>query len=213
MADSKVSALGAVIPVDADALYLVDVSGSPDSKKCLVSNFGKTGKHTLFIPASQMRPTVSNGCAVLTDVEIVAGRPDLQVLDFNDSADEHAQFQIAFPISWNLGTLTFKVYWNGVAATTGVAWGLQAVFVGDNNNISAIYGTPIVVVDNSQGSTAELLISAESAPMTVGDTPVDNVMVYFRMFRDIDDGADDMVGDARLIGIKLFFTTDTGNDA
>ena len=35
-------------------------------------------------------------------------------------------------------------------------------------------------------------------------------LVYFRISRDISD--DTQTGDARLIGIKLFFTTDKAND-
>ena len=33
------------------------------------------------------------------------------------------------------------------------------------------------------------------------------------LFRDVSDANDDMAGDARLVGIQLFFTTDATNDA
>ena len=69
----------------------------------------RPGKDTIWVPAGAMRPTVSNGCANITDVETTAGRPDMQVLDFDASSDEHAQFSIAFPKSWNEGTSTFQV--------------------------------------------------------------------------------------------------------
>ena len=44
---------------------------------------GPIGKHTIWVPAGAMRPTVSNGAATLTDVETTAGRPDLTVMDFD----------------------------------------------------------------------------------------------------------------------------------
>ena len=32
-------------------------------------------------------------------------------------------------------------------------------------------------------------------------------------FRDADNGSDTLTGDAKLLGIKVFFTTDAANDA
>ena len=76
------------------------------------------GIDTIWIPAAAMRPTVSNGCAALTEVETTSGRPDMQVLDFDTSADEHAQFQISMPKSWNEGTVTAQFYWTTTATDT-----------------------------------------------------------------------------------------------
>ena len=52
-----------------------------------------------------------------------------------------------------------------------------------------------------------------SGNITINGTPAEGDICYFRIFRDTDDGNDDMAEDARLIGIKLFFTTDAANDA
>jgi hypothetical protein len=38
-------------------------------------------------------------------------------------------------------------------------------------------------------------------------------MTFFRIFRDVSDGNDDMTEDARLIGVQIFFTIDAINDA
>jgi len=173
-----------------------------------------SGKQTLFIPAAAMRPTKSNGCAAITDVETTAGRPDMTVLDFDATADEHAQFQIAMPKAWNLGTVTFQVFWTSTAADTdGVSWALQGVSVTDNTTIDVAYGTPIVVDDANQSAAEEQLVSVESAAVTIAGTPADDDMCYFRIFRDVSDSNDTATEDARLIGIKLFFTTDAVNDA
>jgi hypothetical protein len=37
-------------------------------------------------------------------------------------------------------------------------------------------------------------------------------MCFFRVFRDVSDANDTAAEDARLIGVKIFFTTDTGGD-
>jgi hypothetical protein len=171
------------------------------------------GKESIWVPANAMTPTESNGCESITAVETTSGRPDMYVLDFDKDSDEHAQFTVAFPKSWNLGTITYQVFWSGLAATTGVTWSLQGVAMNDNETIDVAYGTPITVDDDAQSAVEELLVSAESSAVTIAGTPADDDLTYFRIFRDVSAGNDDMAGDARLHGVKLFYTTDSANDA
>lgn len=172
-----------------------------------------TAKHTIWIPAAAMRPTVSNPCASLTDVETTAGNPDMQVLDFDDAADEHAQFQVAFPKSWDKDTVTFRVYWTvSAAVTTGVAWALQGVAVSDSDPIDVAYGTAVVVTDDALNAAEDLHITAESAVVTIAGTPADADECFFRIFRDVSDGNDDMTQDARLLGVQVFYTIDARDD-
>lgn len=171
------------------------------------------GKETIWIPAGAMRPTVSNGCAPLVDVETTAGRPDMQVLDFDATADEHAQFQVAFPKSWDLGTVTFQAFWStSGAVTTGVAIGLQGVAVSDNETMDVAYGTAVVVTDDAQSAAEELYVTAESGAVTIAGTPAAGDVCFFRVFRDVSDANDDMTQDMRLVGLKLHFTTNAPND-
>ena len=173
----------------------------------------KVGKQTIWIPAQAMAPTASNGSSTLQTVETTSGRPDKNVLDFDKDSDEHAQFSVAFPKSWNAGTVTFQFFWSGLAATTGVSMGLQGVAFADNDSIDTAYGTAVVVDDDAQGAVEELLVSAESGAVTIAGSPGDDELCYFRIFRDVSDSNDDMDGDCRLHGIKLFFTVDAYNDA
>ena len=83
----------------------------------------------------------------------------------------------------------------------------------DNETIDATYGTAVGVDDDAQGAVEELLVSAESGAVTIAGTPADDDLTYFRIYRDVSDSNDDMAGDARLHGIKVFFTTDAANDA
>ena len=178
-----------------------------------VGTLKQAGKETIWVPAQAMTPTATNGCSTLQNVETTSGRPDMNVLDFDKDSDEFAQFAIAFPKSWNLGTITFQCFWSGIAATTGVAIGLQGVAMNDNETIDVAYGTAVVVTDDAQGAVEELLVTAESGAVTIAGTPADNDLCYFRIFRDVSDSNDDMAGDMRLHGVKIFFTTDAANDA
>lgn len=180
----------------------------------LTGTIKTAGTETIWVPAGAMRPTVSNGCAPITEVETTSGRPDMQVLDFDATSDEHAQFSIAFPKSWNEGTITFQVYWTTTATDTdGVAWGLQGVAVSDNDTIDVAYGTAVVVTDDALGAAEDQCVTAESSAVTIAGTPAVSDICYFRIFRDVSDANDDMTEDARLIGVKIFFTTDATNDA
>ena len=197
------------IAIAADGTVDLDTAGATVASAVIKT----AGLETIWVPAASMRPTSSNGCAAITDVETTAGRPDLQVLDFDKDADEAAQFSIAFPKSWNEGTITFAVYYIGLAATTGVAFGLQGVSVGDNEEADQAYGTAVVVTDDSQGDATEVLITATSGAVTLANSPAAGDISFFRLFRDISDGNDDMAGDARVLGVKIFFTTNAANDA
>ena len=190
----------------------VTATGAELNKLASAGTLKQAGKETIWIPSNAMTPTESNG-AERNTVETTSGRPDMQVLDFDKDSDEHAQFCVAFPKSWNLGTVTFQCFWSGLAATTGVAIGLQGVAMNDNETIDVAYGSAVVVTDDAQGAVEELYVTAESGAVTIAGTPADNDLCYFRIFRDVSDGNDDMAGDMRLHGIKIFFTTDAANDA
>jgi hypothetical protein len=187
------------------------VNGVTSAIQTQIDTKEQIGKKTMWVPASAMSPTVSNGCSALTQVETTSGRPDMVVLDFATGADEFAQFSVAFPKSWNLGTVTFQAFWSGIAATTDCDWSVQGVAMNDNQTIDVAYGTAVVVSDNAQGAVEELLVSAESGAITIAGTPADNDLCFFRVGRDVS--GDDMNGDARLHGIKIFYTTDAVNDA
>ena len=212
---ATVLALGATDEIDLTATA-IDINGTCDVSGTLTNDstaVNVAGKQTIWIPANAMTPTTSNPCADIAAVETTAGRPDMYVLDFDKDADEHAQFTVAFPKSWNLGTVTFQAFWSGLAATGGVSWGLQGVAFADNDSIDTAYGTAVVVDDTEQGAVEEVNVSAASGAITIAGSPGDDELCYFRIFRDVSDSNDDSGGDARLHGIKLFYTTDAKNDA
>ena len=161
----------------------------------------------MWIPAAGMYPTSSNGCSSHATVETTAGRPDMFVLDFDASSDENAQFSVAFPSYWNEGTITYQVYWTTTATDTdGVAWSVAGVAVSDNDTIDVAFGTAVVVTDDALGAAEDLMVTAESGSVTIAGSPAAGDLCYFNIERDVSDGNDDMAEDARLVGIKIFYT-------
>ena len=185
---------------------------SADDMRDFIVSVYPSGKHTAWIPAGSMQPTVANGCAALTNNITTAGRPDITQLAFDNSADEHAQFQIAFPKMWNLGVVTFQAFWTGLTANAGgVAWALQAVAASNGDTIDVAYETPRIITDTFIAAE-EVHVTDESKAVTIGGTPADNDLCYFRIFRDVSDAADTRAADCNLLGIKLFYTTEVPTD-
>jgi len=169
------------------------------------------GKETIWIPAVAMYPNSTNG-AEAAQVELSNG-PEIKVLDFDKDSDEFAQFAVAFPKSWNAGTVTFQAFFTATSTDTGTtAWGLSGVALADSGDLNTAFGTQVVATAKAHSGTSnDLDVAAESGAVTIAGSPGDNEYVFFQVSRDVS--ADDLNADARLLGIKLFFTTDLANDA
>ena len=169
------------------------------------------GKETIYVPAAAMYPNSTNGCSDLEQVELANG-PELKCLDFSPSSDENAQFTVCFPKSWNEGTVTFQAFFTVSGTNTGtVAWGLSGGSTVDNGSINTAFGTNVVATAKAHSGTSnDMDVAAESGAVTIANAAADS-MTFFQIMRDVS--ADTQSGDARLLGIKLFFTTDAANDS
>jgi hypothetical protein len=171
------------------------------------------GKHTIYSPALSMASRTTNGAAAGT-AEMTTNKNMVMTLDFDTTTQEFAQFDVAMPKGWDNGTVTFIAYWSHAATTTnfGVAWGLDAVAISDDDTLDVAFGTAGVVTDTG-GTTNDLYVSSESSAITIAGTPATGDLVQFRIHRDPANGSDTMAIDARLHGIKLLFTLSAANDA
>ncbi len=169
------------------------------------------GKETIWVPAVAMYANSTNG-AEAAQVELSNG-PELKVLDFDKDSDEFAQFAVAFPKSWNAGTVTFQAFFTATSTDTGTtAWGLSAVALADSGDLNTAFGTQVVATAKAHSGTSnDLDVAAESGAVTIAGSPGADEYVFFQVSRDVS--ADDLNADARLLGIKLFFTTNAANDA
>ena len=168
------------------------------------------GKETIWVPAVAMYPNTTNG-AEAAQVELGNG-PELKVLDFDKDSDENAQFAVAFPKSWNAGTVTFQAFFTATSTNTGTAaFVLQGVALADNGDLNTAFGTAVGPTAKAHSGTSnDLDVTAESGAVTIAGSPSTDEYVFFQVSRDVS--ADSLTADARLLGIKLFFTTDAAND-
>ena len=110
--------------------------------------------------------------------------------------------------------MTYQVYWTPSSTNTGnCLFQLQGVAVGDGDTIDVVYGTGITVTDAGIATIEDQQISSVSTAVTIAGSPAVDQQTYFQLFRDANAGGDTFSADARVLGIKIFFTTDAANDA
>ena len=194
----------------------VDINLNPKGSGVLKSATAAikiAGKETIWVPAAAMLAPTTNAADSAT-VETTATRPDLNVFDFDASTQQYTQFSIAMPKQWNLGTVTYQVFWSPSTTNTGnCIFGLQGVSVSDNDTIDVAYGTAIEVTDAGIGTVEDQQVTSESSAITIAGSPADDDLTYFQLFRKAADGGDTFTGEARVLGVKVFYTTDAANDA
>lgn len=174
--------------------------------------YGATGKQTIWVPAGAMVSRTTNGPSSGL-VETSSAKVNFKTLDFDAATQEHAQFFVQMPKSWDEGTVTAVFVWSHPSTTTnfGVVWSLQAVALSDGDAIDASFGTQQNTTDTG-GTTDVLYRSPESSAVTVGGTPAESDVVVFQVFRKAADAADTLAVDARLHGVAILFTNNTTID-
>src|SRR5687767_4094610 len=85
-----------------------------------LSNQNPIGVQDLFVSASAMWPRATNPCSDLTKTEIATSLFNIQTLDFDQTTQEFAQFQIVLPRKWNNSTVTVVFYWTASAGSGDV---------------------------------------------------------------------------------------------
>jgi len=198
-----------------------DTTTAHDGLKTLVDNGGRrykiiTEQHTFSLPASNApgglvaRTTSGPGAAtqeLATNDIMVVG------LDFDKDTNEYAQATIQMPKSWDQGTFICQFIWKN-AATVGsgdVIWAAQALALRDGDDMDTAFGTNKPVTDTFV-ATDDLHISVETAAMTASGTVGSECVVVFQIYRKASAGGDTYDQDARLIAIKIHYTTAADSD-
>ena len=169
------------------------------------------GKKAIWIDASAMRPKVTNG-AGFSDYDSGASDVTLRCADFDTTTQEYAHFKMAMPEIWNEGTVTFKPYWTNTAglSTETVVFSLAGLSLSNDDAINASFGTVQTSTDTWIAQN-DLHIGPESSAITIAGTPAAGDMVVFEVSRVV--ASDDLTGDARLIGLMLYVTTNAFNES
>lgn len=168
------------------------------------------GSQDLFIPASAMWPRVTAGCSYLTRTEIATSLFNIQSLDFDQTTQEFAQFQISLPRNWNNGTITAKVYWTATSGSGTVQWGISGGAYSNDDALTVAFGTA-QTVDDTLIATNDLHITDATSAITLEGTPADADFIALQVSRN--PASDTLNADAKLLGVVITITTDAAKAA
>ncbi len=188
--------------------WLVQVTGADGVP---ITGYIGQGLHTLTVAAAGMVPRITNGPALYraetgTNKRMVVG------LAFDAATAEYAQVVQPMAKSWNASTVTVQFGWTVPSGSGNVVWAARAVSLSDDDALDTAFGTAVTVTD---GVTAagDLMISAVSSALTIGNTPAKSDEVTFEIYRDAANGSDTLAADAVLLWLKIFLSFDAPTDA
>ena len=170
------------------------------------------GKETMWVPATAMYAETTNG-AELAQTVLSAGAPELKAFAFDASTAEAVQFNVSFPESWDFSTaVTFQTMWSSSTTNTGTGgFTLAGCSVANNIDYDLAFGSAVAnTALAASGTLDDLMINVESGGVTIASAAA-STNTIFRLVRDT--GTDTNTGDLRLVGVKIYFTTNAANDA
>ncbi len=196
------------------ALQVYRVNAGATAPEWATFSGSTIGRHMLPISAANMVPALSSPCGTAAQIGPGgAGQPDTIILPFDSSSTEYAVFAVEMPESWDEGTISFVPVCSHAATTTnfGMVFQLQAVAVSNDDTLAVSFGTAQSSVVTG-GTTDDLYKGAESSAITIAGSPAAGDTVFYRLLRLPSDGSDTMAIDARLHGIRMYYTTAAETD-
>lgn len=232
MVDQKLTSMTEETVVDnADLVYVVtDVATTPVSRKMTVGNLLANagdqviGTQQIYIDASSLKPTGTNGAAGLTSREFGANNENIVGMEFLDGSDTKCWFRWLVPENLDTaGAIKMQIAWfrendETTPESKTVEFEISGVALG---NFSAIGGTALgtaVAVTDTTDSVAPAedkhMMTPFSGDLNPVSTPaIANLsdttrFIYFEIMRD--DSAGTMTGSAFISGLVIEYTIDAG---
>lgn len=130
-------------------------------------------------------------------------------LAFDAASDEHVYFKLE-AADYGSGNLTVGLFWYADTASTNTCvWGAAIAAISANTDTQDIetdaFATANTVSDAHLGTTGQRLHYAEIAISNLDSIAADD-FVTLDLYRDADNGSDNMTGDAILVGITLSYS-------
>jgi hypothetical protein len=183
---------------------------APSGSGSSLTGIHTQGLQTIWVPAVAMYGRTTNGAATGSS-ESTTNKVMTKSLDFDTTTQEFAQFAVQFPKNWNEGTVTFQPVWTAASGSGGVVFGVAGVALSDDDAIDTAFGTAVTSTDTLIAAN-DIHVGPASAAVTIAGTPAAGDWVAFQINRTVADASDTLAVDARLLGVRLFFTTNAADD-
>lgn len=166
------------------------------------------GLHTIWIPAVAMTPDVNNPPET-TSLNYTSSFGTHYTLQFDETIPEYCWFTIQLPKSWDESTINAQVLWTSISGAGNVVWQIATASFADGGAMDSQNLADIFITDTSQGNNN--LAKSPNAALNA-TSPASENLITFRIARDAANGSDTLVNDAALVGIRLQYNVDAGND-
>jgi hypothetical protein len=178
---------------------------------------GPSGRQTVWLPAASMFPATTSGATGPTQIEIVAGQPELLVLEFLEADDSFAQFQIKMPQSWDAGPILFGPVFTPETALDAqvVVFTLSCLSLANGETINQAFPAPTSLTSGalteSINDQVDLTPVAHTPLGPAASAAAKGETLWCRLGRDVAavDTSDDNL---RVIGMWLLYDTDAPTD-
>lgn len=167
------------------------------------------GTQNSWIPADWFIPRITNGPSVGV-TEATTNDHMLTTLDFDTTTEELASYMWFPPKRWDLGTITFIPVWTAASGSGTVEWKLSAVALSNDDPIDTATGTGQVSNDTLL-SALDVHVGPASSAITIAGTPAAADTVMLTISRNVSN--DNLGVDAKLIGLRLIWTSNANTDA
>jgi hypothetical protein len=159
----------------------------------------------LVLMASGGWPSSTSGCRVHNKTEYGTNDVDVYSLDFDNNADEYAQWSVVMPSDWDAGTVTAVPFWTctGAGAEQTVCFGLQGRSYGNDDALDQAWGTAQTSSD-TWIADGDVHKGPATSAITLAGTPAAGELVQFRLFRDVSE--DTLGVDAQFLAWVVTFT-------
>lgn len=167
------------------------------------------GKQDFPLSAGAMWERTTSGSAALLKNETTTNKINYMTLDFDQTTQEHIQFQWPAVRNYDNGTVKFTPYWTASAGTGGVVFEMSGVALSNDDAIDTAFGTGQTSTDTLI-TTGDLHVGPQSSAIEIGGTPADSDFHFWQIARLTGNGSDTLTGDAKLLGIMIELSLDSG---
>ncbi len=119
---------------------------------------------------------------------------------FDAGTDESMQSWLRLPTGWT-GAIDFALKWRAAATSGNVVWGLQTICVADAETSDPAFNTANTITDAAKGTTLQENDASTTGITTTGCAAGERM--FFKVYRDADNGSDTMSGDAGLLSVTF----------
>jgi hypothetical protein len=169
-----------------------------------LSGYFPIGIQDLYVGSEEMYPTFVSGCAAIVTSYLPPAT--VRTLDFDAATEENAQYTFSLPRTWDNSPIQTKVYWTVSGSESGsVVWGVKAAAYSTGFSLTSSFSTEYLV--SSSITSSNLNVTPYTAYISPSGSVQTGSLIIINVARKVNDSNDNLVADAKLIGISIKYAT------